>query len=171
MRSSLALRLRNSIDNTQIQYDNKYSVHVNTQQPVLSPRKSVDKTTIHQIYKVTQPQQIKNKTIQLNRDVYGYNFKYNNSVDVSLEELKKIKTLEKSLYCIQDNRKIVNNKMTNQKQQVLQIQLIFFLGSFLNQQQLRKITEKIFSSYFKLEIISLTQQSRKDQNSYVTINF
>ncbi|CAD8059777.1 unnamed protein product [Paramecium sonneborni] len=115
MRSSLALRLRNSIDNTQIQYDNKYSVHVNTQHHVLSPRKSIDKTTVHQIYKVTQPQQIKHKTIKLSRDVCGYNVKYNNSVDVSLEELKKIKTLEKSLYCIQENRKMADNKMITEK--------------------------------------------------------
>ncbi|CAD8048325.1 unnamed protein product [Paramecium primaurelia] len=109
MRSSLALRLRNSIDN--IQYDNKYSVHVNTQHHVLSPRKSVDKTTIHQIYKVTQPHQIKNKTIKLNRDVSGYNIRYNSSVDVSLEELKKIKKLEKSLYYIQENRQKMDNKI------------------------------------------------------------
>ncbi|CAD8137587.1 unnamed protein product [Paramecium octaurelia] len=111
MRSSLALRLRNSIDNTQIYRDSKYSVHVNTQHPVLSPRKSVDKTTIHQIYKVTQPHQNKNKTIKFNRDVSGYNINYNSSVDVSMEELKKIKTLEKSLYYIQENRQMADNKI------------------------------------------------------------
>ncbi|CAD8144782.1 unnamed protein product [Paramecium pentaurelia] len=115
MRSSLALRLRNSIDNTHIQYDNKYSVHVNTQNPVMSPRKSVDKTTIHQIYKVTQPHQIKHKTIKLGRDTCGYNVRYNNSVDVSLEELKKIKTLEKSLYYIQENRQRADKKINNEK--------------------------------------------------------
>ncbi|CAD8144885.1 unnamed protein product [Paramecium octaurelia] len=115
MRSSLALRLRNSIDNTHIQYDNKYSVHVNTQHPAISPRKSVDKTTIHQIYKVTQPHQIKHKTTKLGRDSLGYNVRYNNSVDVSLEELKKIKTLEKSLYCIQENRQRGDNKIINEK--------------------------------------------------------
>ncbi|CAK88021.1 unnamed protein product (macronuclear) [Paramecium tetraurelia] len=166
MRTSLALRLRNSIDNTQIYRDSKYSVHVNTQDPVLSPRKSVDKTTIHQIYKITQPLQIKNKTIKFNRDVSGYNINYNSSVDVSMEELKKIKTLEKSLYYIQENRQMADNKIYIGKvlKEVLQILQLFFQNPIQNSSNLEKQPKR-----YSLPVLTKKQSPQHNNSDKIKV--